>query len=43
MILRAMQEATVVFQGTVMESEGKTMGDGETQRVRNVLRRSNRP
>ena len=40
MILRAIQEAVVVFQGTAMESESKTMeGDGETQRIWNVLRR----
>ena len=40
MILRAIQEAVVVFQGTAMESQSKTMeGDGETQRIWNVLRR----
>ena len=42
--MRAIQEAVVVFQETVMESESKTTGgDGETRRICNVLRRSNRP
>ena len=42
--MRAIQEAVVVFQETVMESESKMMeGDGETRRIWNVLRRNNRP
>ena len=42
--MKAIQEAVVVFQGKAMERESKMMeGDGETRRIWNVLRRSNRP